>query len=128
MGSIQLKLQTSAKIKQGYIFEIVKGKLRNANFNYYIKPVTSLMKDNSIYELQWGDKNSNSQQPFDIMLKITAVSRSGVKSKPQFLRISHPGVRVPWWNIWKRLPPNFTQAIEHDSFTQVLNNIKKPNE
>jgi hypothetical protein len=120
MGSIELQSLISPKTEQGYIFEIVKGKLKDAYFNLNPVTVSSFRKDKSIYELGWRDKNSNSQSPLNITLKITAVSRSGLKSKPQFLHIIQPGTQVPWWNIWKKLPSAFTQTIEGDSFSQAI--------
>lgn len=109
-ASMDLRLKTLPKFKQGYSFEVVKGKLDSA-FELG-KEVTSTHNGNS-YLLRWNDGNSNTQEPFNIVLKITAISQSGQKSKPQFLSVKHNGVSVPWWNIWKKLPFSMTQVIEY---------------
>lgn len=107
---MELRLKTLPKFKQGYSFEVVKGKL-DSNF-FLGKEVTSIVRDQKNYTLRWNDGNSNTQEPFNIVLKITAISQSGLKSKPQFLNVKHKGVSFPWWNIWKRLPFSISQAIE----------------
>ena len=114
IGEIELKLQTYSKNKQGYIFEVVKGKL-DGPFTKFKEgsAVVSSIYDKSDYHLEWKDGNKNSQEPFDIVLKITGISISGKKSKPQYLRVSHNGIKVPWWNIWKKLPWSVTQVIEY---------------
>ena len=114
VGEIELKLQIPSKNKQGYLFEVVKGKLdgRFTKFTNGSFVVSSLYNKNE-YHLEWEDGNTNTQESFDILLKITGVSLSGKKSKPQYLRVSHKGINVPWWNIWRKLPYSATQVIEY---------------
>ncbi len=122
LGVISLKQKTIPKIPQGYIFEIAQGKFKNDIHYFSASPI--ILKDyaleKGVYNFDWSDGDSNTQEPFDINVKITGVSRSGVKSKPQYLQISHKGVQVPWWNIWKKLPSSMTQVFEPDVYSQAV--------
>jgi len=111
IGEIELKLKVIPKTQQGYIFEIVKGSL-DGQFVFGNTAVSNIF-NRSQYPLEWKDGNTNTQEPFNIVLKITGVSHSGQKSAPQFLKISHNGVKIPWWNIWRKLPYSVTQVIEY---------------
>lgn len=119
LGVISLKARTIPNIPQGYLFEIVQGKLENNKiFPTYPVFLKYPGKERGQFNFEWSDGDSKIQEPFNIMVKITGVSRSGMKSKPQYLQIKHKGVRVPWWNIWKKLPSTMTQVFEPDLFSQ----------
>jgi len=111
IGEIELELKTTPKNMQGYSFEVIKGKL-DGGFTFGSVPVGNLW-NKSKYPLEWKDGNTNIQEPFNVVLKITGISRSGQKSSPQFLKISHGGVKIPWWNIWRQLPYSITQVVEY---------------
>lgn len=40
------------------------------------------------------------QEPIDITVKIIAVSKDGGRSEPQYLKVTHNGVKKPWWQLW----------------------------
>jgi len=110
-GQLILSLKETPKYEQGYLFEIVDGKFEEKEI--FQGMVKAFRNDITDFYFAWFDGNSNKQEPINIKVKITAVSLSGVKSKPQFLQIVHKGVKVPWWNIWKKLPySSFTEMIE----------------
>ena len=95
LGTISLKSKTPPKVKQGYIFEIVEGKLEKNNiFKPYPVVLTHSEVTKGIYNFKWSDGDSDLQEPFNIKIKITSVSLSGVRSDPQYLRISHNGVKI----------------------------------
>jgi hypothetical protein len=95
LGSISLKPLTLPKTQQGYIFEIVEGNLEKNNiFKSYPVVLTHSEIVKGIYKFKWSDGDSDIQEPFDIKVKITGISLSGVKSDSQYLTISHNGVNV----------------------------------
>jgi len=122
LGTISLEEVSAPKTPQGYLIEIVKGKFEDKTI-FSNQPVFlkyPYPKGSNIYNFEWSDGDSNIQEPFNITVKITGVSRSGEKSKPQYLQIKHQGVKVPWWNIWKKLPSSMTQVFEADLFSQPV--------
>jgi hypothetical protein len=95
LGTISLKPKTPSKVQQGYIFEIIEGKLEKNNiFKPYPVVLTHSEVMKETYHFKWSDGDSDLQEPFNIKIKITSVSLSGVKSDPQYLRISHRGVKI----------------------------------
>ena len=88
LASLSLKLEKPTTLDQGYTFEKTKGNFDKIYFND--KPVT-LTK----YTSEMGEYvfyyNETTNDPIDITLKITAVSKSGHTSKPQVLHIKHLG-------------------------------------
>ncbi|OBT09585.1 hypothetical protein A9267_20780 [Shewanella sp. UCD-FRSSP16_17] len=99
-GSIILKLKNIPNIEQGYIFEIVEGTFEDTLFTDKAITLADFLEEKDKYFFVWFDGNSEEQEAFDIRIKITAVSESGIKSEPQYLNVSHPGVQKPWWKVW----------------------------
>ena len=99
-GTIILKLKNMPNIEQGYIFELVDSTFEDILFSNKAITLADFLVDKDKYYFVWFDGNSEEQEAFDITIKITAVSRSGVKSDPQYLKVAHPGVEKPWWKFW----------------------------
>ena len=99
-GFIELKLKTTPTNEQGYIFKIVEGKFEDQLFNESPVVPSKFMDDNKLYSFLWLDGSNEEQEPINITVEIIAVSQSGDKSKPQLLKITHPGVKKPWWKVW----------------------------
>lgn len=99
-GSIVLKLKNIPTIEQGYIFELVEGTFEDTLFSDKAITLADFLEEKDKYYFVWFDGNSEEQEAFDIKIKITAVSESGIKSEPQYLNVSHPGVQKPWWKVW----------------------------
>ncbi len=99
-GFIELKLDTVPLHEQGYIFKIIEGKFEDQLF--YESPVvpSKFIDSKKLYSFVWLDGSSEEQEPINITVQIIAVSRSGNKSEPQILKITHPGVEKPWWKVW----------------------------
>ena len=98
-GIITLQLNEIPVQKQGYLFEIVEGKFEDQLF--FDEPVMSTeYVDEGSFSFVWLDGSSRKQEPFDITVRIIAISTSGAKSFPQLLQIKHEGVKSPWWHIW----------------------------
>jgi hypothetical protein len=70
-----------------YKFEIVAGELEDSVFP---EGAVQSLNGNEFYFV-WLDGSSNKQEPIEIILKIVALSPSGIESEPSLLRISHPG-------------------------------------
>ncbi|HFC91411.1 MAG TPA: hypothetical protein ENJ51_01215 [Leucothrix mucor] len=108
-GTLFLKLKTIPKVAQGYIFEIIEGKLEdNSIFKRFAgKPVKIIYPrdEKQMYQFSWLDGNSDSQEAFNINVKITAFSLSGKKSRPQYLTITHKGVNI------KKPSPSFWSGL-----------------
>lgn len=99
-GVITLKLQSIPIVDQGYIFEIIEGSFEDTLFDTAPVILNDLIEDKSTYSFIWFDGNSDEQEPINIKVKITAVSKSGHQSAPQYVDIKHPGIKKPWWKIW----------------------------
>ncbi|WP_105168164.1 hypothetical protein [Pseudoalteromonas sp. T1lg23B] len=99
-GSIVLKLKNVPTIEQGYIFELIEGTFEDTLFSDKAITLADFLEEKDKYYFVWFDGNSEEQEVFDIKIKITAVSESGIKSEPQYLNVSHPGVQKPWWKVW----------------------------
>ncbi|RRS06942.1 hypothetical protein EAG18_19350 [Pseudoalteromonas sp. J010] len=100
VGSIVLKLKNIPTIEQGYIFELVEGTFEDTLFSDKAITLADFLEEKDEYYFVWFDGNSEEQEAFDIKIKITAVSESGIKSEPQYLKVSHPGVQKLWWKVW----------------------------
>ncbi len=117
-GMLFLKLKTIPKVAQGYIFEIIEGKLED---NHIFKRIERLegkpvqiaypRDEKQMYQFPWSDSNSDTQEAFNIKVKITAVSLSGEKSRPQYLTVTHKGVNVkkPSSGFWSGLSQSIKQ-------------------
>ena len=84
----------------GYFFSFANGEVGDLEFS---KEAIVQIKNNSNadkYIFIWFDGYSNKQEEIDATLKIIAVSKNHQLSEPQYLKISHPGVKVPWWKFW----------------------------
>lgn len=99
-GVISLTLKKIPLNEQGYIFEIVEGSFEDTLFDSAPVIINDLIEDKSTYSFIWFDGNSDEQEPINIKVKITAVSKSGHQSAPQYVDIKHPGIKKPWWKIW----------------------------
>lgn len=97
---ITFQLNSEPKEATGYIFEIPEGNIRAISFpDYSVKRIRQRTKVGQ-YTFDLLDKYSIEQDPIDIIVKITAVSKTGLKSNPQFLKVRHPGVEKAWWKFW----------------------------
>jgi hypothetical protein len=99
-GSIVLKLKNIPTIEQGYISELVEGTFEDTLFSDKAITLVDFLEEKDKYYFVWFDGNSEEQEAFDIKIKLTAVSESGINSEPQYLNVSHPGVQKPWWKVW----------------------------
>ena len=99
-GFIKLKLDTVPLHEQGYIFKIVKGKFEDQLFDDSPVVPSKFKESKKLYSFLWFDGNNDVQEPINITVQIIAVSRSGNKSEPQLLNITHPGVTKAWWKVW----------------------------
>ena len=99
-GIITLQLKSIPLVSQGYTFEIISGEFEDQLFPKYPITTTKYADNAGSFTFIWLDGSSNSQEPFSISIKISGVSASGAKSEPQFLTISHAGVKKPWWKLW----------------------------
>ena len=99
-GFINLKLETLPSHEQGYIFKIIEGKFEDQLF--YESPVvpSKFMENEKLFSFLWFDESNEEQESINITVQIIAVSRSGNKSEPQLLTITHPGIKKPWWKVW----------------------------
>ena len=78
-GVISLKSNETLPLKQGYIFEIVEGEFEDSLFDETPVIINDLIEDKRTYSFIWFDGNSDEQEPFNIKVKIIAVSNSGHK-------------------------------------------------
>jgi len=92
-GIINLKIKGDFLKEQGYIFEIVQGVFEGNPFSKQAIFPDKLWHNKRLFRFIWFDGNSIKQEPFNIMVKIVAVSISGHKSEPQLLEIKHLGVK-----------------------------------
>ena len=98
LASLRLMPQKLPIQEQGYIFEVVKGKYR---IFHEEGPIRTTKTHRLLAEkFKKMDVNEfiffffeKTNKPIDVILKITAVSKSGEKSKPQLLKIQHEGVK-----------------------------------
>ncbi|WP_153916572.1 hypothetical protein [Shewanella sp. TC10] len=99
-GLVTLQLTRLPEKPQGYTFEIVEGKFEDQLFTG--EPVTPAknVRDKREFTFIWLDGRSQEQEPFNVKVKITGISASGSESEPQYLVLSHPGVKKSWWKIW----------------------------
>ncbi|TAA48549.1 hypothetical protein [Corallincola spongiicola] len=99
-GILTLKLLDTQSQPVGYMFRIVQGQFEDKLF--YEQPIqaTDPYREENLYKFVWLDGSSDVQEPIDITLEIVAISKTGHKSGPQTLRITHPGVSKPWWKFW----------------------------
>jgi len=85
---------------EGYKFEVVAGTFEDSIFpEIPVRAVPHLEQDH-LYKFVWLDGSNKYQEPIDIKVKITAVSRSGIESDPSYLNVIHPGVKsslLKWW-------------------------------
>lgn len=95
IGFIDLTLNRLPSHEQGYIFKIIDGKFEDKIFNQSPVVPSKFMDSQKRYSFLWVDGSSIEQEAINITVEIIAVSRSGHKSAPQILNISHPGVKKP---------------------------------
>src|SRR5690606_20739474 len=95
-----LKRGTAPDEPTGYVFEIVEGEFEDAIFD--ASPIKAVERNEKegLYNFAWLDGASNWQEPIDITVKIVAVTKTGQKSEPQMLKVTHPGIERPWWRLW----------------------------
>lgn len=83
-------------IISGYLFELIRGSFEV--FQTEAIPLKSTQEKEiflfSFYE--------HKRKPIDAIVKITAISISGKKSKPQLLRIKHDGEKLIMASVKKR--------------------------
>ncbi|WP_027858473.1 hypothetical protein [Marinobacterium jannaschii] len=99
-GSIKLTVNPEPEQDTGYVFSISQGEFEDQLFGE--KPIVRVKKYTEVgeYSFIWLDGYSVEQEPIDIVIRIVAVSKDGGESEPQFLKVSHPGVKKPWWKFW----------------------------
>ena len=91
---------TSAEKDTGFIFAIEEDQFEDQLF--YPEPMI-LESDHTgsdEYFFIWNDGRTTEQEPIDITVKIVAVSKDGGRSEPQYLKVTHNGVKKPWWQLW----------------------------
>jgi hypothetical protein len=87
-GSILLKVPAG---DSGYSFEIIESSI-GAVFP------TGFVRSNSGYALpaylrfHWNDGATDNQEPIELLVRITAISRYGVLSESTVLKIEHAGI------------------------------------
>jgi hypothetical protein len=98
-GILTLKIASPIEANVGYIFEISEGTFDDKIF--YDAPIkSSEFAKEGTFTFIWLDGESDSQEPINITVEITPVAKSGAKGKPAHLKITHPGVKKPWWKFW----------------------------
>ncbi len=98
-GMITLRNISKNSQDVGYKFAIVEGAFEDSLFRD--GPVTpSTFAEENEFTFIWFDGHSDEQEPFEVTVEITPVSKSGSTGEPARLVIAHPGVKKPWWKIW----------------------------
>lgn len=83
----------------GYKFAIVEGTFEDTIFGD--NPIVpSTFVNEGEFTFRWFDGHTDDQEPIEITVEITPVSKSGSTGEPARLVVSHPGVKKPWWKIW----------------------------
>jgi len=100
-GFVILKMNNDTGDSVGYIFELHEGEFEDDLFmeKNPIIPASHFL-DEGLFHFIWLDGRSDDQEPFNIVVKIVAMSKSGQLSEPQFLTVNHQGTKSPWWKIW----------------------------
>jgi len=101
LASLSLKLKKPITNDQGYSFEKVKGTFDKIHFSGRPITLSKFMTDRDQNEYFFY-YHEITNEPIDITLKITAISKSGHKSKPQFLKITHAGNKKPIVPSWSQ--------------------------
>jgi hypothetical protein len=83
LGFLVLKVLNA---RLGYRFEIVEGKLDGVFPEGFIQPAAP-----GYLSFVWVDGNTDAQEPIQIVVKVTAMSKAGHLSEPLMLRIADPG-------------------------------------
>jgi len=96
LASLSLKLVSPSDVAQGYRFELVKGTFKKIYFNNTPITVSKFMKEKDTFVFYY---NEITNDPINITVKITAISKSGDNSQPQFLKIKD-GVKESKKSIW----------------------------
>lgn len=99
LASLSLKLDKPVAVVQGYSFEIVKGTFKKIRFSDTPITLSKFMNNNDEFIFHYYEITN---EPIDIILKITAVSKSGEKSKPQFLKIQDKVSKKSLWPSWSQ--------------------------
>jgi len=99
-GIITFQLATIPSQEQGYTFEIVEGEFEDQLFHEGPVTQTKFSKNKGSFTFIWLDGSSDEQEAFKIKVKIVGVSKSGSRSEPQLIEVSHPGIKKPWWKLW----------------------------
>ena len=84
----------------GYIFSLAEGEMEDQLFYPSTIQKVPGSEEPGEYFFIWLDGNTEAQEPIDIVIKITAVSKDGGRSEPQYLKVQHPGVKKAWWKFW----------------------------
>ncbi len=104
LASLSLKLLNPNNVIQGYRFELVKGTFNKIYFSDVPITVTKYLKEKDTFVFYY---NEITNDPIDITVKITAISKSGNESQPQFLNIKD-GVKESKPSFW----PSWSQQKE----------------
>ncbi len=91
---------TSAEKDTGFIFSIEEGQFEGRLFHPKPMILASGHTGSDEYFFIWNDGRTTEQEPIDITVKIVAVSKDGGQSEPQYLKVTHKGVKKPWWQFW----------------------------
>jgi len=75
------------KQAQGYSFELVEGRFEGMSFPTGFVQPTRL----GYLSFVWVDGNTDRQEPINVIVKIIAMSSTGVLSEPLLLKIEDPG-------------------------------------
>ncbi|WP_143731037.1 hypothetical protein [Microbulbifer sp. GL-2] len=98
-GMITLKNISKNSRDVGYKFSIVEGAFEDTIFGD--NPIVpSNFVEESEFTFIWFDGHTDEQEPFEITIEITPVSKSGSTGESARLIVAHPGVEKPWWKIW----------------------------
>lgn len=98
-GILSFRATNLPSNETGYIFKISTGGFEDRIFE--LSPITfNEFSTDGTFNFVWFDGNSDEQEPINITVEIMAISKSGNKSKPQYLEVSHPGIKKAWWKLW----------------------------
>jgi hypothetical protein len=76
----------------GYSFEPIEGSVSRIAFPVgYVQSIRGYARP-AYLRFYWDDGATDDQEPIEIFVRVTAMSRDGVLSEPMVLRIEDPGV------------------------------------
>lgn len=103
LAYLNLKNSSPSSTEQGYIFEIYEGSFKKIRFKDVPLKTSKFSRDKDEYIFHFYETKN---EPINFTLKITSVSKSGLKSKPQLLKIIDKGTQKSWWPSWSQKAAN----------------------